>query len=802
MSEPYAYLDVAGKTDIGRVRAQNEDSIGMSRAHGWCCVADGMGGEQAGDIASNLTVNLIEEELTHYPDANGVDNLHTKRQLLEHALLKANARIRSYVREQRLNQSGSTVAAIAFDYEQPEKALIAHAGDSRVYRFRSNTLKQLTVDHSVAAAAGLKDEAEIPLLFRGVITKAVGIEKTLEVDFDFVDVKAGDLFLLCSDGLTGSVDDSNLATLLTDIDLNDLPAATRVLIDAANEGGGKDNISAVLVHVSTLPSPRHTDSLRSIQITNDQELKSIRESINPHKPAMDEETDSNSFDLSDATANSETLNSITDSIDAIPSDSTNLLDSESPSSTTIEFSTEDLAPLPPDTVDDETDTQSESDSVDSATLDAGNTEINNSNRQTAIFSGIALLLLAIIGLSTKELITKDRDPSAMENNNQAEQSPIKAPLLEPKMPDAEKQQPGNTPVEAPAASVEFLRPAVNVAPPLTSDPPPEPNPQPTPMNEQVLHAAQIDSLRQHLDAAWEYGAWGALNKFTNDTRLTRLEVEANVEEFALTQKWQEIWGVLEASPEKAILVYDTIEVHVRSLEEVGATWSQHPLTVDGLSTNKATRANQVCRAIHILRQDGYHQIELLSNVLRSCLHLFTENRESLLPYLESFYDSTGSLGNLNAYRKTVRQAQMANKGLADLKRIIQQSPEAFLNPSSTPDFSAPQFMETTRDLLSKFNELSDRTQFDQVASVFERQLKGTRLDSPTKRTGELLLKAVYDTYDALSLYRINYPPKFGNEKKWISEDQASIHVNHFHAVRDFIRWNDGLSHPDKNQPDR
>ena len=137
MNDLYTYLKIAAKTDVGRVRDHNEDAIGFSLNQGWCCVADGMGGEQAGDMASQTTMQLIDDQLASLPDEPGVNNLEKKKVLLEQALIKSNARIRAYVRENEMSQSGTTVAMLAFDAAQPSRALMLHAGDSRVYRLRT-----------------------------------------------------------------------------------------------------------------------------------------------------------------------------------------------------------------------------------------------------------------------------------------------------------------------------------------------------------------------------------------------------------------------------------------------------------------------------------------------------------------------------------------------------------------------------------------------------------------------------------------------------------------------------------------
>jgi len=138
---------------------------------------------------------------------------------------------------------------MAFDFCQPGRALIAHAGDSRVYRMRNGSLHQLTVDHSVAAAAGLNNEEDIPAIFRGMITRAVGIKETVEAEFQITDVQIGDVYLICSDGLNGMINDCEIAERLNGITSEQLPSAANLLIADANAKGGRDNISVILIHV-------------------------------------------------------------------------------------------------------------------------------------------------------------------------------------------------------------------------------------------------------------------------------------------------------------------------------------------------------------------------------------------------------------------------------------------------------------------------------------------------------------------------------------------------------------------------
>ena len=249
MNSAYPHLVHASRTDVGRKREHNEDSHGVFPESGVYVVADGMGGGEAGEVASQLTITAVREALAAASDQPGVNNLVVKTRLLRRAANQACHAIRAYVSQRGFNRSGSTFAALVFDPNQPGKAVALHAGDSRVYRFRKNKLEQITRDHSVAAAAGLTNEDRIPSMFKGVITRAVGILDLVDLEETPLDVKPGDLFLLCSDGLSNMVPDAPLTKLLKGREEGGLEKLSELLIAESNQAGGVDNITAVLVEV-------------------------------------------------------------------------------------------------------------------------------------------------------------------------------------------------------------------------------------------------------------------------------------------------------------------------------------------------------------------------------------------------------------------------------------------------------------------------------------------------------------------------------------------------------------------------
>jgi len=150
------------------------------------------------------------------------------------------------------------VVVLLFDAWQPSQGVCLHAGDSRVYVYRDGHFKLLTRDHSVAAAAGVSDERSLPAFCRGVVTRAVGLDEHVNLELTPVEVHPGDLFLLCSDGLTKMLTDAAIAKLLKkQVGAANFDGLAQNLVDTANAAGGEDNVSVVLVRVAdTLPPAR------------------------------------------------------------------------------------------------------------------------------------------------------------------------------------------------------------------------------------------------------------------------------------------------------------------------------------------------------------------------------------------------------------------------------------------------------------------------------------------------------------------------------------------------------------------
>ena len=250
MKPAFDYLSSAELTDVGRRRKNNEDSLIRLPEAGVFCVADGMGGVQGGEVASKASVDALHKEFTESPDAPFALTADASARLVERALNSASNWIKERAEGLGLNGSGSTAVALVFDRVTPSQGVALHAGDSRAYRLRDEKLVQLTVDHSVAAAAGLADDSSLPPMFRGVITRAVGLDRHVQLEATPFDVVSNDIFLLCSDGLSKMVSDRRLQKLLRKYGDGELSELARVLIEEALKEGGEDNVSVVVVRVA------------------------------------------------------------------------------------------------------------------------------------------------------------------------------------------------------------------------------------------------------------------------------------------------------------------------------------------------------------------------------------------------------------------------------------------------------------------------------------------------------------------------------------------------------------------------
>jgi serine/threonine protein phosphatase PrpC len=236
-----------GLTDVGRKRQHNEDAMLVDTPLGLYVVADGMGGHAAGEVASNRATEVVKQHITanrHLLKDLGnnptADSRSAAAALVEVAVQRACADIyRTAMTDASKRGMGTTFVCLAVG---GNKGVIGHVGDSRVYLVRHGQCHRLTEDHTLVAAqlkAGtITKEQAAASQYRNVITRAVGIQESVQVDTLIVDLVPGDVFILCSDGLHGYMEDEEILPLVSGMAPGELP---KRLIDIANERGGKDS---------------------------------------------------------------------------------------------------------------------------------------------------------------------------------------------------------------------------------------------------------------------------------------------------------------------------------------------------------------------------------------------------------------------------------------------------------------------------------------------------------------------------------------------------------------------------------
>lgn len=252
-------LEMAAITDPGQVRANNEDSVATAPGLGLAVLADGMGGHLAGEVASGLTVDLITRHMTasfktadNAKKEDGGEPSFEARSVGE-AIKLANSAIHeaSHSRPECAGMGSTVVAALFYD----DKICIAHVGDSRLYRLREGKLDLLTKDHSVVQellSRGLITASEAQYAFnKNLVTRALGIEASVEVDIQERLVQEQDLYLLCSDGLNDVFSDNTIRQMLTlaqrNLGQKSLEKTAQSMVDEVNTHGGPDNISIILI---------------------------------------------------------------------------------------------------------------------------------------------------------------------------------------------------------------------------------------------------------------------------------------------------------------------------------------------------------------------------------------------------------------------------------------------------------------------------------------------------------------------------------------------------------------------------
>ncbi len=240
-------VQMSGYTDPGQVRDNNEDAILWDAAAGWAVLADGMGGHMAGEVASRMAVEILQPHLDEMGNNSDEDEGDVER--LREAVQEANQRIHAQAcTDVRYHNMGTTIVAALF---RDATLTCAHVGDSRCYRYSDGKLEQLSRDHSLVQElvdeGMMSHEEAAESSHKNVITRALGLEAMVEADILQLSLQAGELYLLCSDGLSDKIPDTELAASL---DVKKLDKLARNLVDEANRRGGEDNISVILVRVN------------------------------------------------------------------------------------------------------------------------------------------------------------------------------------------------------------------------------------------------------------------------------------------------------------------------------------------------------------------------------------------------------------------------------------------------------------------------------------------------------------------------------------------------------------------------
>ena len=248
---PSLQFEFASATDKGLARNNNEDAVLFDEQASLAVLADGMGGYNAGEVASGMATSFICNELGRWLEGAGPDTSDADVcRAMEDCVGNANLAIYNAANANpQYSGMGTTLVMAVF---RGERLLVGHIGDSRAYRWRGGELVQLTRDHSLLQEqldAGLITPRQAAFsTHRNLVTRAVGVEDTVDLETHIHPARSEDCVLLCSDGLCDMVEDEDIAALLGIHDA--LPAAAQALIDAANRAGGRDNISVILVRAS------------------------------------------------------------------------------------------------------------------------------------------------------------------------------------------------------------------------------------------------------------------------------------------------------------------------------------------------------------------------------------------------------------------------------------------------------------------------------------------------------------------------------------------------------------------------
>ncbi len=249
-------LEITTATDPGMVRSHNEDSVAADAANGLVVLADGMGGYNAGEVASGMATTVIITEMQQVLtkvqpyEIDEKTGQQVAARMVRDQVLKANTSIYQAAQSQPQYAGMGTTLVVCLFYDN--RVLVAHLGDSRLYMMRDGKFSQVTRDHSL-----LQEQIDSGLItpeqakhaqHKNLVTKALGIDPSVEPEIHEYPARAGDVYLLCSDGLCDMVEDEDIALAVQTFG-NNLKMAASHLVQMANDNGGRDNVSVILVRV-------------------------------------------------------------------------------------------------------------------------------------------------------------------------------------------------------------------------------------------------------------------------------------------------------------------------------------------------------------------------------------------------------------------------------------------------------------------------------------------------------------------------------------------------------------------------
>ncbi|MBP5639442.1 MAG: serine/threonine-protein phosphatase [Victivallales bacterium] len=251
---PYNYVTVAAISDMGLVRTNNEDSFLSLPEAGLFVVADGMGGGEAGEIASATVIdNLKQAGMASMEDSPGA-----RKYAIQQALHKANAKVVNYMQKNNFNSMGSTVVLMLLNPWNAEQALVCHVGDSRIFCFRNGELFQLTQDHSVGEEIRKKGLPQVPSKIAKALTRVIGGTGHLVPEWNDIAICPDDIYIICSDGISPILSEEEMTQIITATMQPEI--IVKQLKQAVHAKGAPDNLTAVCIKTAhSLPLPADID---------------------------------------------------------------------------------------------------------------------------------------------------------------------------------------------------------------------------------------------------------------------------------------------------------------------------------------------------------------------------------------------------------------------------------------------------------------------------------------------------------------------------------------------------------------